>query len=107
MPTVADTVVLTPDLKDQFLNPHISEQSQEGIKPTFNKPVIQVIREKLESMNEERWESDEENSFFVADLGEVQRQHLTWKALLPRIEPFYGKFPAVKKSDECKHANIP
>lgn len=90
MPVVADTAVLTPDLKDQFLNPHISEHTQEGIMPITNKPVIQVIREKLDSMNEDLWESDEENSFFVADLGEVQRQHLTWKALLPRIEPFYG-----------------
>ncbi|KAG2184993.1 hypothetical protein INT43_000906 [Umbelopsis isabellina] len=90
MPAVADTAVLTPDLKDQFLNPHISEHPQEGITPITNKPVIQVIREKLDSMNEDRWESDEENSFFVADLGEVQRQHLTWKALLPRIEPFYA-----------------
>ncbi|KAH7034457.1 ornithine decarboxylase [Linnemannia elongata] len=30
------------------------------------------------------------NAFYVADLGEVYRLHLRWKALLPRIEPFYA-----------------
>ncbi|KAI8146583.1 pyridoxal-dependent decarboxylase [Fennellomyces sp. T-0311] len=28
--------------------------------------------------------------FHVGDLGDVYRQHLKWKALLPRIEPFYA-----------------
>ena len=32
-----------------------------------------------------------EEPFFVADMGEVIRQHLKWRKLLPRIEPFYGK----------------
>ena len=32
-----------------------------------------------------------EDSFFVADMGEVIRQQLKWKKLLPRIQPFYGK----------------
>ncbi|KAF9419450.1 hypothetical protein BGZ94_009400 [Podila epigama] len=30
------------------------------------------------------------SAFYVADLGEVYRLHLQWKALLPRIEPFYA-----------------
>ncbi|KAF9578038.1 hypothetical protein BGW38_006389, partial [Lunasporangiospora selenospora] len=30
------------------------------------------------------------NAFYVADLGEVYRQHMRWKALLPRIEPFFA-----------------
>ncbi|KAJ8325145.1 Ornithine decarboxylase [Batrachochytrium dendrobatidis] len=33
---------------------------------------------------------DSENPFFVADLGDVVRQHQQWKALLPRVEPFYA-----------------
>ncbi|KAH7034452.1 hypothetical protein BKA57DRAFT_510263 [Linnemannia elongata] len=30
------------------------------------------------------------SAFYVADLGEVYRLHLRWKALLPHIEPFYA-----------------
>ena len=29
--------------------------------------------------------------FYIGDLEELRRQHLKWKTLLPRIEPFYGK----------------
>ena len=34
----------------------------------------------------------DESSFYVGDLGVLRRQHLKWQALLPRIEPFYGKY---------------
>lgn len=33
---------------------------------------------------------DAEDAFYVADLGEVVRQHTQWKELLPRVEPFYA-----------------
>lgn len=33
-----------------------------------------------------------EKAFFVADLGEVSRQHERWELCLPGIEPFYGAF---------------
>ena len=33
----------------------------------------------------------DEDAFFVADLGEVYRQHLRWKRNLPRVKPFYGE----------------
>ncbi|KAJ1343392.1 hypothetical protein BSLG_001982 [Batrachochytrium salamandrivorans] len=31
-----------------------------------------------------------EDPFFVADLGDIERQHAQWKKLLPRVEPFYA-----------------
>ncbi|KAJ2891685.1 Ornithine decarboxylase, partial [Coemansia aciculifera] len=31
-----------------------------------------------------------EDAFFVADLGEVARQHRLWTRLLPRVQPFYA-----------------
>lgn len=31
--------------------------------------------------------------FFVVDLGTVHRQFNKWKALLPRVEPFYAVSP--------------
>jgi len=35
-------------------------------------------------------EPDAEKAFFVADLGEVFRQHRRWISCLPEIQPFYG-----------------
>ena len=60
-------------------------------KPVYTRSVKQVIEEKLDAMSAQKWELDQENAFFVGDLGEVYRQHLRWKAALPRIEPFFGK----------------
>lgn len=37
-------------------------------------------------------EADAEKAFFVADLGQVYRQHQRWVACLPEIQPFYGTF---------------
>ncbi|KAG8857601.1 hypothetical protein FRB96_005619 [Tulasnella sp. 330] len=35
-------------------------------------------------------QADAEKAFFVADLGEVLRQHERWQACLPGVEPFYA-----------------
>ncbi|KAF9170344.1 hypothetical protein BGX21_001482 [Mortierella sp. AD011] len=51
-------------------------------------PIEQMLQARLASFNPEDAESD--NAFYVADLGEVYRQHLRWKSLLPRIEPFFA-----------------
>ncbi|KAG2225069.1 hypothetical protein INT45_003269 [Circinella minor] len=59
-------------------------------KPVYTRSVKQVIKDKLDAMSTQKWELDQENAFFVGDLGEVYRQHLRWKALLPRIEPFFA-----------------
>ncbi|KAI8811595.1 ornithine decarboxylase [Cladochytrium replicatum] len=35
-------------------------------------------------------DGDSEDAFFVADLGEIIRQHQSFRELLPRVEPFYA-----------------
>ena len=40
-------------------------------------------------------EPNAEQAFFVADLGQVYRQHQRWKSCLPEIQPFYGSFQAL------------
>ncbi|KAI8148182.1 pyridoxal-dependent decarboxylase [Fennellomyces sp. T-0311] len=65
-------------------------QTATDLPPIHKLPVQQVIQQKLEAINALKWESDQENAFFVADLGEVYRQHLRWQSLLPRIEPFFA-----------------
>jgi hypothetical protein len=96
MHPVAETAFMQPDLKDRLPVFDISDPSLDSSLPISNKPVLEIIREKLEAIHDDRWECDEENSFFVGDLGEVYRQHLRWKSLLPRIEPFYGKLKIIQ-----------
>ncbi|KAJ2904313.1 Ornithine decarboxylase [Zalerion maritima] len=57
-----------------------------------------AIRHRIETIDPEYCEPGEEDAFFVADLGEVYRQHLRWKLNLPRVKPFY----AVKANPDPK-----
>jgi hypothetical protein len=38
-------------------------------------------------------ENEDSDAFFVADLGEIERQYTQWTTLLPRVKPFYGIYP--------------
>ncbi|KAF9395826.1 hypothetical protein CPC16_006699 [Podila verticillata] len=60
------------------------------LPPVHNLPVCDMLQAKLQSFDPESEDAEAENAFYVADLGEVHRQHLRWKALLPRIEPFFA-----------------
>ncbi|CAG8453328.1 5303_t:CDS:2 [Rhizophagus irregularis] len=48
--------------------------------------VEEVLKSQILSNN---YETENNDAFFVADLGEIYRQHLRWKTYLPRVEPFY------------------
>ena len=50
-----------------------------------------ALKKRVEGIDHEACQPGEEDSFFVADLGEVYRQHMRWKLNLPRVKPFYGK----------------
>lgn len=54
----------------------------------------QALKKRVEGVDADTCEAGEEDTFFVADLGEVYRQHLRWKMNLPRVKPHYGTFPA-------------
>jgi len=51
-----------------------------------------ALKERVESIDYEACGPGDEDTFFVADLGEVYRQHMRWKLNLPRVKPFYGEF---------------
>ncbi|KAF9403944.1 hypothetical protein BGZ94_004446 [Podila epigama] len=53
-------------------------------------PIENMLQARLASFDPESDDAEAENAFYVADMGEVYRQHLRWKALLPRIEPFFA-----------------
>ncbi|KAG2214008.1 hypothetical protein INT47_001279 [Mucor saturninus] len=81
-----ETVVLAPpyDMVDLFKSVPSPDVN------VYNRSICEVTKQRLEAITNQQWESDQENAFFVGDLGEVFRQHLRWKSLLPRIEPFFA-----------------
>lgn len=46
--------------------------------------VWSVIREIVETNNQE-------DAFYICDIGDIVFKHKTWTAKLPRVEPHYGK----------------
>lgn len=52
--------------------------------------IGEALRQRVENINHEDCEPGDEDTFFVADLGEVYRQHIRWKLNLPRVKPFYA-----------------
>ena len=53
--------------------------------------VERALKGKVIDVDGDTCEADEEDTFFVADLGEVYRQHLRWKLNLARVKPHYGE----------------
>ncbi|KAF4120693.1 ornithine decarboxylase [Geosmithia morbida] len=54
------------------------------------KLIGNALHQRVEAIDHEMCDPGDEDTFFVADLGEVYRQHLRWKKNLPRIKPFYA-----------------
>jgi hypothetical protein len=50
-----------------------------------------ALKERVGNIDHDSCEPGDEDTFFVADLGEVYRQHMRWKSNLPRVKPFYGE----------------
>ncbi|CAG8565491.1 9828_t:CDS:2 [Ambispora gerdemannii] len=77
-------------------NSHLTRQEKD-LPPIHTLPVEDVLKNQLLALNnnsisisEDLNDAEVENAFFVADLGEILRQHLRWKATLPRVEPHYA-----------------
>ncbi|KAH0542227.1 Ornithine decarboxylase [Glutinoglossum americanum] len=52
--------------------------------------ISDVFRNRVESIDHDQCDAGDEDAFFVADLGEVYRQHIRWKMNLKRVKPFYA-----------------
>ena len=63
----------------------LSKSFQEINKPVLNKSVSSILKTGVSKRN-----IDDEDPFFVCDLGEIARQYSQWKRLLPRVQPFYA-----------------
>lgn len=54
--------------------------------------VLAELKKRVSQIDIAGCEPGEEDAFYVADMGEVYRQHMRWKLNLSRVKPFYGKF---------------
>jgi ornithine decarboxylase len=52
--------------------------------------VGEALKDRIDGIDHDSCEAGDEDAFFVADLGEVYRQHVRWKVALGRVIPHYG-----------------
>ena len=88
------TIVLTENVIEKVDQPDINHGVESNVTGLSSKALIQkVLKEHIARVDVDTCEPGEEDAFYVADLGEVYRQHLRWKMNLSRVKPFYGKPP--------------
>ncbi|KAI9749006.1 MAG: U3 small nucleolar RNA-associated protein [Chaenotheca gracillima] len=68
----------------------IHNDIQHNGKTVAKQMMGDVLQKRVESIDLEGCGSGEDDAFFVADMGEVYRQHLRWKKNLKRVKPFYA-----------------
>ena len=57
-----------------------------------SKDIIRdAMMNKIAQIDVDTCQPGEEDAFYVADMGEVYRQHIRWKMNLGRVKPFYGE----------------
>jgi ornithine decarboxylase len=93
-PSATETIETRPSLtsihsyfecsKDSYI------ENNHGVN-TPKKLIGEALKERVERIDHDACDAGDEDAFFVADLGEVYRQHMRWKLNLPRVKPFYGK----------------
>lgn len=84
--------------KDSYVKNHNGENY--GV----NNPkqlIGNALKNRVTNIDHDTCEAGDEDTFFVADLGEVYRQHMRWKLNLPRVKPFYGENFQIPCLDSC------
>jgi len=100
-PSAITTIETTPsltsinsyfeNLKSSYLElTHGVNHNNHGGK-TPKQLIGEALKKRVENIDHDVCEAGDEDTFFVADLGEVYRQHMRWKLNLPRVKPFYGE----------------
>lgn len=57
---------------------------------TAKQLIGNALKSRVEAVDHDVCGAGDEDAFFVADLGEVYRQHMRWKKNLPRVKPHYA-----------------
>lgn len=91
-PTMKISVATMPT-SPSMMSPQKRRFSQTNANTRFlaQSMIGHALQTHIESINPDECEAGGEDAFFVADLGEIYRQHMRWKVNLPRVEPFYGE----------------
>ncbi|TVY27575.1 Ornithine decarboxylase [Lachnellula hyalina] len=87
--SATETLVTTPTLDRYFENSKSSYIELNGVN-TPKQLIGNALKERVQNIDHDICEPGDEDTFFVADLGEVYRQHMRWKLNLPRVKPFYA-----------------
>lgn len=66
------------------------ETCYDGVK-TAKELIGAALQKRVKRVDPDTCEPGEEDTFFVADVGEVYRQHQRWKKNLKRVTPHYGE----------------
>ncbi|KAI9739618.1 MAG: Ornithine decarboxylase [Cirrosporium novae-zelandiae] len=69
---------------------HYGDEYQTQASESPKDLIGEAFQDRVSKVDPNTCEPGEEDAFFVADLGEVYRQHLRWKLHLPRVKPFYA-----------------
>ena len=72
-----------------FDNKSTEEHGQDGVK-LAKEMIGAALQKHVQAVNTDDCEAGDEDAFFVADLGDVYRQHLRWKKHLGRIIPHFA-----------------
>jgi ornithine decarboxylase len=82
-------------LKDsiQSVNYHLIGSAENHGASKSKQLIGEALKSRVEAIDHDTCNVGEEDAFFVADLGEVYRQHMRWKKNLARVKPHYGEFP--------------
>jgi ornithine decarboxylase len=59
--------------------------------------IFEVIKKRVAGIDVTDCSPGEEDAFYVADMGEIYRQHLRWKMNLRRVKPFYGECSILRR----------
>merc|ERR1712169_147456 len=73
-----------------LVEPLIHHENIATHRPNPKKLIGEALHQRVEAIDHELCDAGEEDTFYVADLGDVYRQHLRWKKNLPRVKPFYA-----------------
>lgn len=85
--TTTDTHYAPFDLNERSLKTnHIGGNGKDYGKSLTK----EKLRGRIDNVDTDTCEAGEEDAFFVADMGDVYRQHLRWKMNLKRVKPHYG-----------------
>lgn len=88
--SLTNTIPIYPSLST-------TPQDKLPVKPVYDgqwiaKQMIgRALEQRVQNIDEDTCDAGDEDAFFVADMGEVYRQHQRWKKNLKRVKPHYGE----------------